>query len=351
MARATPFRLVALATLAASVGTAAPARAEEGGLLLLASPRFLDEERGLVEALRIYTRDLRVSVELGGNLSGPGAMAQAADLGARDGAALVVWFDGEGSAPSLFAYRVATGDLRVTPATPRDDRDLCAQTLALKLRALLVSRREDLRDWSPAVGPAAADADPGAVAVRVDASRRPASLPSRPSMPFELEAAAAWRFDLPSETDLGRHAALVRLGLALVRQPVDVTLDGGYAFRAQATATGRSSGVSDVPLGLGASLRLRRTRYQLSAGPRVAVHWLSVDTRTTDGRSASSSAMAAGLGGAMEARLRLGDRAALFVGAAAEALVPRHRFFVDDAVVDLGAWLVQVGAGVVIRLW
>lgn len=317
-----------------------------GGLLLLASPRFTEAEQALVEALRIYTRDLRVSVELGGQLVGRGPIAQAADLGARDGAELVVWFDGEVDAPALFAYRVTSGELRATPATPRDDPDLCAQTLALKLRALLVSRHEDLRDWSPAPASAAG----GGVGLVVEAGR--VGTAPAPARAVELEAGAAWRFELPNEPALARHALSARLGLSLVRLPVDLALDGGYAFRAESAGAAGRAGVADIPIGVGASLRLRRAWYQLSAGPRLALHLLTVDASTPDGRAATQFAAAAGLGGGVEARLRLGDRAALFLSAAAEALLPRHRFLVDNsAFLDLGPYLLQLGAGVVVRLW
>src|SRR5438132_3346692 len=113
------------------------AHAERRGVLVLSTGH--GGEVVLVDALRIYTRDLGRIVRLGGRAPSTLLPEDLAQVAAEAGdAEVVVWF-GEG--PVLFALRVATLELRQTPVEA-DDPQQAARALALKVRALLTSREE-----------------------------------------------------------------------------------------------------------------------------------------------------------------------------------------------------------------
>jgi hypothetical protein len=118
------------------------ATAETRGVRVLARPQARDRaEAVLVDALRIYMRDLGRPVRLGSpapaSLDTTELERIAADA-RRDGDEIVVWFGARGGAPVLLALRVPTFELRET-AVERDDPSRTARTLALKVRALLSS--------------------------------------------------------------------------------------------------------------------------------------------------------------------------------------------------------------------
>src|SRR5581483_9174236 len=134
---------------AAVLAWPAGATAEPRGLVVLSSARDRGREVVLVDALRIYMRDVGRAVRLGGAATataGVRELERVADEGRRAGAEVVVWFGERGAAPVLYALRVATLELRETPVEP-DDPLLAARTAALKVRALL-SARPDESTWS-----------------------------------------------------------------------------------------------------------------------------------------------------------------------------------------------------------
>src|SRR4051794_128755 len=113
------------------------AHADRRGVVVLTSGH--GGEPVLVDALRIYTRDLGRTVRLGGRAPATLAPEDLAQVAAEAGdAEVVVWF-GEGHV--LHALRVATLELRQTTAEA-DDPQQSARALALKVRALLTMREE-----------------------------------------------------------------------------------------------------------------------------------------------------------------------------------------------------------------
>ena len=160
-------RALATLLLAASLGSA---RADEphGGIIVLLGPASRAEagrarEAVLVDALRIYTRDLGRGVRLGG--AAPAALtAEALDrlaAAARDdGADVVVWFGERAGTPLLYALKAASLELRETTVAAGDTLG-SARAAALKVRALLAPVADDTQ-W--AVPPEAPPPRAGAAA-------------------------------------------------------------------------------------------------------------------------------------------------------------------------------------------
>ena len=168
-------------TLAVVVACATVASADgERRIAVLASPGDARRERVLVDALRIYTRDLGASVRVAGAAPGPldaGVIARVAAQAHADGDEIVVWLAVRDGAPVLLALRAATGELRET-AVERDEPLRTARTLALKVRALLTTSATT-PDWS--VPPEAATPAPSATPPAAPSAPAPASPP--PSAP------------------------------------------------------------------------------------------------------------------------------------------------------------------------
>jgi hypothetical protein len=159
---------------------------EPGGIGVLVRAGDRARAQALVEALRIYTRDLGRAVHMSGaapQVASGEALAHIAERAREEGDDVVVWLGERDSAPLLFAFVVARFDLRETRAE-RDALD-DARTLALKIRALLApgAAATATKEWAsvPPTTPLPATAKANASPAPATASAPPAPATSAPS--------------------------------------------------------------------------------------------------------------------------------------------------------------------------
>lgn len=365
------------------VSGAPSARAESKRLLLLHHPAWRKEEAALLEALRIYTRDLNaaiVSADARSDVSpslGQQSLAAIAEQGQRASALAVAWFFDDGGL-RLYTLRVATQDLQVTPVQPRDDLDVAAQTLALKLRAFLTQDTEpaqrarsnaaDPGDPEPASRrPPAATPEPAqrreessaASPVQSEASttsqtesaktapplvviQQNTTVPQTPikgSRPVHLEVGFGYGVDVPIDPQWLRHQLVLRTALVLPSRWLAIELDGAAATRPTIDVAPYQVSVSDIPIGLALSLRLLRPRFLLSVGPRASLHIIQASLLGNGSSGGDIYRFSAGIGAVAHGRLRLYRFLSLQLSLIAEGVVPRQRFAVAGTIAaDLGAF-------------
>jgi hypothetical protein len=372
--------LVCALVLAAA--TTANAADGTGGIAVLASGRDPRREAVLVDALRIYTRDLGRSVRVAGaapTTLDADAIAAVAAQARADGDEIVVWFGARDGAPVLLALRAPTSELRET-AVERDEPLRTARTLALKVRALVTT--DAPRDWSvppeadavreaappsptapsaatpaaapPPATPAAPPADttttaaptttgaPAAPAASAGLRIATVTRPAPRSDGDRIELAAEYGVIVPTDPTWLRHGLFVRVAAPLGRRPLALFADAAFTTAPSTTVDGSRVAARVWPVGLGLALRLRRTRWQLSGGPRASLQIVDVDARAADGRVAAARLYSAGLGLAGDARFRATRNVAVVASLTVEALLPRLQLAAGGAgATDLG-W-VQLG--------
>jgi hypothetical protein len=362
------------------------ASADEGrGIRVLsasADPTARARETVLVEALRIYTRDLGRTVKLGGAPPGslaPSEVDRLADDATRAGDEMLVWFGERDGAPALLALRTATRELRSTRVEP-DAPERAARTLALKVRALL-SARTAPQEWStpvqaPAPGPvpdedpafewgpegtrfseparapappaqASSPASPPASSPQSSIVRRPPAAPRR----AWLEATVAYDLTVPTQLAWLRQGLSVRLAFPWGRLPWLAYVDAAFDNAPSTTTDGNLVTARVWPVGLGVDFRLRRPRWQLRVGPRASLQIVDASSSSPDGRTGSARVYSAGLGARVEGAWLFSRWVGATASLSAEALVPRLAFAAGGSgTTDLG-W-VQLGftAGFLFRV-
>ena len=369
--------LVVLVSLVPASHRVAAAAGGRGAILLLAhGGGDAGPESALLDALRVYTRDLGCEVVAG---RAPPPEPSPMELGRADargraaGATMVVWIGRVDGNPVLYALRVAGGPLHRTPLAGRAGGDpaLVARTLALKVRALY-SRppAERTAEWTqvnvavgppvktglddeaqhvaPAPGPAAtapATVSPAQPPATVPGGRPASSMSSGPAVSaergrlapdrrtstgIEVGAAGAGVLGLPSDPRWVSGGASVRLALLLPDLPIAVELDAWPTVRLGVEVANTRTDTWDVPVGLAATWRWGRGRWVGALGPRISVHAVHASVVRSGRRSESSTAAGAGLGLIAQGRVAIarGWSFALIVGG--EVLLPRTEF-VDEA--------------------
>lgn len=362
-----------------------PAQADAKRILLLHHAAWRKEEWALLEALRIYTRDLDGAIvsadaaEEQTQTVGYRALSSVAEQGKKASALAVAWFFDDGGL-RLYTLQVATMDLQIMVVQPRDDLDVAAQTLALKLRAFLLQATEQKLS-STSFPPISSENEPAsrrtakeerAIApIPIDeaspasqsktettaldsVSQRPLpktttlvltsepispSLPpAKPQRPIHLEVGFGYGLDVPVETRWLRHQLVLRTALVLSRFPISVELDGAVATQPSVDFSPYQVTIADSPIGLALSIRLVRPRFVLAVGPRASLHIIQAELGGADASSGPFWRFSAGLGATAHGRLRLLRFLSLQLSVLAEGNIPRQKFTVGGvAAADLGS--------------
>jgi hypothetical protein len=250
-------------------------------------------EAVLVDALRIYTRDLGRTVRLGGRAPTTLLPEDLAQVAAEAGdAEVVVWF---GEPKVLHALRVATLELRETPVEDEDPQQ-AARALALKVRALLTSREEAWTPILPSPTPTPTPT-PSPVPVAVAPSPTPSPAPivivPQPRRVW-LETTLSYGVMVPTNTDWVRHGLTLRVAIPLWR--LSLFLD--TAFTTAPTVIVDNSPVTGRiwPVGAGVVFRLERPKWRIAVGPRVSLQIVDAEAHAANGQAGSAQKFSAGLG-------------------------------------------------------
>jgi len=354
----------AVRTLVCSLLMVGLAGADEPRRIHVLSAGDKARETVLVDALRIYTRDLGRTVVTGGAAPAVLDPAEIERLSAdarKNGDEVVVWLGHE--RPVLYALRPdAAAELRETAVEPGDPLST-ARTLALKVRALIAPHVDEAA-WAvpPEVAAAATETPPAQVE-----EPPPPPLPAPPPPPPPptetrpapvavtavaprprrtwLELTAAYGFTTSYDARFIRTGFAVRLAVPLSRL---FALSADAAFFVYQPPAGFGPGTLATqiwPVGLALSARIRRPRWQLEGGPRVSLQIIDVTAKQPGRPNESAQLYSAGLGAFVQAAWLFSRHAALTASFGVEALVPRQRLEVAGSQADLGWVQFAVNAG------
>jgi hypothetical protein len=303
----------------------------------------------LLNAVTVYTRDLRLAVEVADPTPPPAdaadAAAPAAILRARR-ARLGFWCEAHADRRTIVITTVDRGarvESHAVENAAAGEPDLY-RAIALKVRTVVVAAvgMEVLTAPRPPAPPEI-ETPPTVVATVVPlAEARPTSAPSRPALLFAL----GYRFSAPLGTAPLRNAAWAEAGLRLGRL-AELALDVEVAPRSTGTAGAGSVSVFDLPIALAGRLVARRGRWAAGGGAFVAAHLLWASGNATDfgGAQADAFTLAGGVGLEALARVRLGGRFTGELEAYAEAGLPNTWFWVRETpTLEIGS-RVGVAAG------
>ena len=386
------------------MATAATASEPPGAILVLtggnARTNSSARETVLVDALRIYTRDLGRAVRLGA--AAPTELtADALDRVAADarlqGADVVVWFGERAGVPLLYALKVASLELRET-AVARDDTLGSARVTALKVRALVAPTVDDTQ-WAvpPEAPPPRAETTPATTtpatttpatttpATTTPATTTPATttpppttsapptvvtpppivappatVKAAPIVPLALpqrerrawlELTAAYQLIVPTNIDWLRQGLVVRLTLPWGRLPLAAFVDGAFTSAPEVAVDSATIGARIWPVGVGIVARLVRPRWHLAIGPRASLQIIEADAREGT-RTGSAQRLSAGVGVHAEGAWLFSRYVGAVVALGGEALLPRQQLSAGgppDAT-DLGWVQFTVTAGLLLRV-
>jgi hypothetical protein len=334
MSLAVMARVLLLALATAAPPAPEPAAAAETVLWFGSAGPGIDGV-ALLNAVTVYTRDLRLAVEAADPMPPPAGAADAAGpaaiLRARR-ARLGFWCAAEGARRTVVittidrAGRIESHTIEDTPA---DEPDLY-RAIALKLRTvvvaavgtevLLASGRPPARPSPESVPTLTAPAESAATA-------GPPPSPPSPRVFFAL----GYLFSAPLGTAPLRSAVSGEAALRLGRAG-ELGLGFELAPRATANAGSGSVSVFDLPLALGARLVARRGRWAAGGGGFLAAHllWASGVASDDGGATGSSFSVTTGVGVEALARLRLGRGFAGALRAYAEETIPNTWYLVRE---------------------
>jgi hypothetical protein len=412
------LRGCALSALLGSWLAVAAAAESGGGIVVLAGATSRAEggrarEAVLVDALRIYTRDLGRTVRLGGRA--PAALtAEALDRVAGDarlsGADVVVWFGERAGVPLLYALKAASLELRETAVAAGDTLG-SARAAALKVRALLAPVADDTQ-WAvppeaptprpnppavtppptmtkpppattpiatvpptttptataptatapPTTAPTATAPAPSPVATSPAVATAPApnvppaatSVQRRPAPTSRrhpwLEATVAYELIVPTRPDWLRQGLVVRLTVPFGRVPLAAFVDGAFTNAPSVTVDGATIGARIWPVGAGIVARLLRPRWQLAVGPRASLQIVEADAAGA-GRATHAQRLSAGVGLHAEGAWLFSRYVGAVVALGGEALVPRQQLAAGGPhATDLGWAQFMLSAGLLLRI-
>jgi hypothetical protein len=327
---------------------AATTPAAEESVWLLERANWQREETALLEALRIYTRDLKVPITISAIPSQAETRedqrAVARTRCASD-ASIVVWFSGDSTTPGLLVLRCVSEKEYWLPLLPAEDLDLAAQTLALKIRGLLT------------------EAAPGGAGGQAGTSVAREPAPTQKAAPkvgsetavlvrrnLDIEVGLAYAFGAADAFSGLREGALLRLAVVSMRWPIALEVDGAVSTSVVSGAGGYRLTMSEIPIGVALSARMTLASWTLSCGPRVSLHLVQADGVSPDGRSGSTTNLSTGLGALEQVRYRASKAASLSLSLSNEAIVPRRRFTLDGRDrLDVGLFQWTLAAGVVLH--
>jgi hypothetical protein len=381
--RVTLLSLAFLSLLAEGRALGADAR-----IVVLHQPGLDAEEELLTESLRIYTRDLGCDVQAGG--AAPAALdapaLEALQSAARaDGLDYVLWVGARaGRAATYYALDIVPGELRQTEIGSAG-ASTAAQEAALKIRAVVSSRRRRSSSASssaevasapanataaasaptdagpdrpppegaPAVTPPKAPEAPPPAAASPAASlvARPAPAPIEgPRRPPRFTLDAGIGVTTPADRTWARSGLVLDLSgrVASPRKNLGVWIyaEGALSTHPSATVRGFAVTLSDLPVTAGASLRLRLSHGSLALGSRSTLHIFEVSAAAPDGRAAGSRRYGLGLGGLARAEATIGWHLGTFLEASVEGVVPTQEFTIGgQPAASTGAMLYGAVAG------
>jgi hypothetical protein len=343
--------LAAVLVLVCSLLMVGRAGADEPRRVHVLSAGEKARETVLVDALRIYTRDLGRTVVTGGTAPSaidPAEIERLAADARRDGDEVVVWFGRE--RPVLYALRPdAAAEVRETAVEPGDPLST-ARTLALKVRALIAPHVDEAVWAIPPEMAASAKAETPSVEVE---EPPPPPLPPPPPPPTEtkpmeskpaaavtaaparprrtwLELGAGYGFVTSEDARWIRHGFAVRLAVPLSRIFALSADASFFVVDPSATVGGSTVSARVWPVALALSARIRRPRWQLEGGPRVSLQIIDV-TAKEPGRTDEKQLYSAGLGAFVQAAWLFSRHAALVANFGVEALVPNQHLDVPGA--------------------
>jgi hypothetical protein len=313
------FRLLLALTLAATV-----ARAQEV-VLFRPGPEGgpLDEAR-LAEAVRIYTRDLKVEwgVDAAGRRVRLTCWYEAALQPDGQAAVTLYALDPGADAPSLLRVR-----------GPVDDN--LYRALALKVRALLTGTAE-LEPAPPApLRPPAAPAPPPA---------------PPPKLLGDVEVSYQLTLPLPTGAPVGstRHGVGVAVTVQLGR-PFELGLATSIDTRSSVEGEAGRAAATVVPVWLLARLVGRRGPISGAVGLRAGFAVVAVDGTARDGEHGAKTSGAGLFGLELLLRWHLSPHFALCALGAADLMAPALRFLLDGRpALDPGFLTVRLGLGLAV---
>jgi hypothetical protein len=350
MSLAVMARVLLLALAAAPPPAPEPAAAAETVLWFGSAGPGIDGV-ALLNAVTVYTRDLRLAVEAAEPTPPPAGAADvagpAAILRARR-ARLGFWCVAEGARRTVVittidrAGRIESHTIEDTPA---DEPDLY-RAIALKLRTVVVAAvgTEVLTARRPPARPPTDTVPTVNAAAESAAAARPPPSTTSPRIFFAL----GYLFSAPLGTAPLRSAVSGEAALRLGRLG-ELGLAVELAPRATANAGSGSVSVFDLPLSLRARLVTRRGWAAVGGGAFAAAHLLWASGVASDGGGASGGSFSATAGFGLEAlaRMRLGGGFAGEVRAYAEETVPNTWYLVRETpTLEIGPRL-GLGLGVV----
>ena len=334
------------------------------------------QESALLESLRIYTGDLKVAITLKaddakGNT--PAAQLRAAQNQCSSRISLVVWFTGDAKEPVLEVLHCATLLVDQLPCPRRFSDESFAQTLALKIRALLaqepeisetsepdeeedddeLSTLEALPGFGIATGntglaPATPNADLAEALAAHPASPTLAAAPAQPG----IEIGLAYLLGTTADWNGLRQGGSLRLGLVLPRYHLAIELNSDLTTPVVRGSNGTRVSLTEIPLGLSTSIRWQHGSWMLSCGPRFSLHILEAEATNPDGRRGAGSEISIGLGASEQIRYNVWGQVGLNLSITNEIMLPRRKFTVtgQEAVVS-GYFQGAITAGVVYRFF
>ena len=349
---------------------------------LIERPGWQRQESALLEALRIYTSDLKAAVtlkpdEAKGNT--PTAQLRAAQDRCSSKVSMVAWFTGDAKQPVLRILRCATLFADQLPCPRYLSVESLAQTLALKIRALLAQEPElrlgnEAPDEAPDKAPdetSQMDADEidglASMDLASDDGETTAQIPEDPSV---LPAGSAGSRGAPPPAPLGIEIGLaylmgstadwagvhqggsVRVGLVLPGHHLAIEVDGVLTTAVVREDTGQRTSVDEFPIGIALSRRWRRDRWMVSCGPRVSVHFVHAEAIGSQGVWVKSWRTSVGLGASELLRYDGWGPIGLFAALTNEIVLPRRSFTVaDQEIAGSGFFQGAFLAGVVYRFF
>ncbi len=362
--------VIASALTLALLSASARAEAAQAIVFLGGARPALDDAR-LLDAVAVYTRDLRLEVHRRPGAA-PGEVT-AQTLGAvvalvrGEQARLAFWYvvrpagdtvlyavglDGE--RPLVSALPVAGGP------GPELDR-----ALALKLRAILTGAADsEPRIATPEpvveVGPAVKPEISPRPEVTPEPSPSPSPSPSTSAVPSPspspaaaasssagrswLGAAGYW-LTVPASGDFVRHGVALEAARRL-RGAFEVHAGLEVSTGAELVGDTGIGTLSDLPVRVGARVLFRRGRVTVGLGPVASLHVLSASGLAREGGEGEALRFGGGLGGELLARVGLRGHMSADLRLLVERTLPHTRFLIQGApVLDQGAVLFGVGLG------
>ena len=359
---------------------ATPSPGVHRSVWLIERPGWQRQESALIEALRIYTGDLKVAITLKvDDAKGytPAAQLRAAQDQCSSKISMVAWFAGDAKEPVLQVLHCATLFVDRLPCPGRFSIESYAQTLALKMRALLAqepeikigdetseSDEEEEEDELSTLGAAVGDETTGKPGLELAASRSDgdlanpsASRPSDHSIEVDraqpgIEIGLAYLLATTANLDGLRQGGSLRLGLALPRYRLAIELDSALSTPVERDANGTRVSLTEIPLGLSMSFRWQRGRWMLSCGPRFSLQISEAEATSPDRRRGAGSENSFGLGAIEQIRYDVWGQVGLNVSISNEIMLPRRRFTVaGQQVAGSGFFQGAVTAGAVYRFF